>query len=150
MTLKPGASASVLLLLCIVGTFARPLSHRYVTVEIGDNECDVDDYNAKGDGKTDDTAVTCDQCSTALSEHRKGENGLTFTSCSQAIQAAINHCGSKGGGRVTLGKDSSEGKTYLVFSLALNSSNTEFHISRGSTLLASDDIAAWKSNPRTS
>lgn len=76
MTLKPGASASVLLLLCVIGTFARPLSHRYVTVEIGDNECNVDDYNAKGDGKTDDTAVTCDECSTAFSEHRKGENEL--------------------------------------------------------------------------
>jgi len=59
----------VLLLALTVNTLARQLSHRYVTVEIGESECDVHDFGAKGDGKTDDTMVT----SFAL------EMALTFT-----------------------------------------------------------------------
>ena len=49
---------TLVLLALTVNTLARQLSHRYVTVEIGDNECDVHDFGAKGDGKTDDTMVT--------------------------------------------------------------------------------------------
>ena len=44
-----------------------------------------------------------------------------------------------------LGKDSASARTYLVFSLALNASNTELHVSAGATLRASDDMAAWNS-----
>lgn len=42
-----------------------------------------------------------------------------------------------------LGKDSASARTYLIFSLALNVSNTELHVSSGATLRASDNMAAW-------
>jgi len=48
---------------------------------------------------------------------------------------------------VTLGKEASAnggGKTYLIFSLALNSSNLELHIPNGATIKVSNDFDAWK------
>lgn len=48
---------------------------------------------------------------------------------------------------MTLGKEASAnggGKTYLIFSLALNSSNLELHIPNGATIKVSNDFDAWK------
>eukprot|EP00040_Diaphanoeca_grandis_P019896 m.105415 g.105415 ORF g.105415 m.105415 type:complete len:430 (-) comp27645_c0_seq2:249-1538(-) len=59
------------------GARTRILSGKYVDVEVGTAECDVTSspYNAKGDGKTNDTA---------------------------AVQMALDKCGGGDGGKVTL------------------------------------------------
>ena len=91
----------------------RPIQGRYVAVSVGTTECDVTKFGAKGDGKADDTA---------------------------AIQAAMDHCGAAGGGRVLLPAP----HTYLVFSIHFSASHTELHIPSGATLLASNDIDGWR------
>ena len=57
----------------------------------------------------------------------------------QAIQAAFDHCGLSGGGVIIL----PAGKRFLIFSVHFTSSHQELRIEEGSTLLGSDDIAAW-------
>jgi len=76
--------------LCSLCCCSSSLSRSWLDVEIGEKECNVDDYDAKGDGKTRDT---------------------------NAIQKALDDCG-KSRGRVSIGK-SNEKQKYLTSALTI-------------------------------
>jgi len=93
--------ALCLVVVCLVlhlSESARTLRHRYVSVSIGDGDCDVDDYGAKGDGNSDDTTVR-------LTFVRDSPASFSLTladlshSCGVARARTWRVCGSSEGGK---------------------------------------------------
>ena len=85
----------------------------FLNINVSTKVCDVTDYGAKGNGKTLDT---------------------------DAIQAALDECGSHDGGGTVL---IPAGAEYLSQSIEFTGDNTRLEIESGATLRFDDDRTTW-------